>query len=184
MFDLEAVRLLQLITKLNCGVDANDQPLPDGATALFPGAAVDPQLASWSGLQQRFERKVAAGAEFFQSQMIVDFDRLEKFINQIASSYQKPILAGIFLIKSAKNAHFLNRHVPGIEIPDSLIQRLEKATDPLQEGMAIAAEQIRLARQTCQGIHLMAVKREELIPQILDLAGIAPLPQISSAPKQ
>jgi len=175
VFDLESVRLLQIIHKLNQGLDANDKPLKDSATELFPGAAVDPQLASWSGLQRRFERKVVAGAQFFQSQMIVDFERLEKFMDQIAAAYNRPILAGIFLLKSAKNARFINRCVPGVSIPETTIERLERAADPLQEGMAISAEQVRLARQLCQGVHMMAVRREELIPEILDLAGVPAL---------
>lgn len=175
VFELESVRLLQVIRKLNIGFDANDKPLPDGATQLFAGAAVDPQLKSWSGLQSRFERKVEAGAQFFQSQLIVDFDRLEKFMAQIASPHGKPVLAGIFLLKSAKNARFINRNVPGVEIPEWIIERLERAANPLEEGIAIAAEQIKMARDLCQGVHLMAVKREDLIPAILDLAGIAPI---------
>ncbi|MEB3337067.1 MAG: methylenetetrahydrofolate reductase, partial [Leptolyngbyaceae bacterium] len=175
VFDLESVRLLQLVRKLNYGMDWNDKPLTDGITELFVGAAVDPQLASWSGLKSRFERKVEAGAQFFQSQLISDFDRLEKFMSQIASGSGKPILAGIFLLKSAKNAQFINRCVPGVHIPQAIIDRLEKAPHPLQEGIQIAAEQVQLARQICQGVHLMAVKREDLIPQILDLAGVKPL---------
>ncbi|NJK40600.1 MAG: methylenetetrahydrofolate reductase [Acaryochloridaceae cyanobacterium SU_2_1] len=175
VFDLESTRLLETIRKLNHGLDHNSKPLPDGPTQLFVGAAVDPQLASWSGLQRRFERKVAMGAEFFQSQMIVDFDRLEKFMTEIASQADKPILAGIFLLKSAKNARFINRCVPGVTIPEHIIDRLDRAAQPLQEGIAIAAEQVQLARQLCQGVHMMAVKREELIPDILDRAGVAPL---------
>jgi len=175
VFELESVRLLQLICKMNQGLDFNDKPLTDGATNLFVGAAIDPQSHSWSGLQRRFERKVQAGAQFFQSQLISDFERLEKFMHQIASTSNKPILAGIFLLKSAKNAQFINKHVPGVQIPQTTIDRLAQAADPLQEGMAIAAEQIQLARHLCQGVHLMAVKREDLIPQILDLAGIPSL---------
>ncbi len=175
VFELESVRLLQLIGKLNAGLDFNEKPLPDGATELFVGAAIDPQCGSWSGLQRRFERKLAAGAQFFQSQLISDFDRLEKFMAQLAADCKKPILAGIFLLKSAKNAQFINRNVPGVQIPDYLIDRLERASDPLYEGMLIAAEQVRAARELCQGVHMMAVKREDLIPKILDLAGIAPL---------
>ena len=175
VFDLESVRLLQVIKKLNQGFDFNDKPLPDEPLNLFAGAAVDPQLKSWSGLQSRFEKKLAAGAEFFQSQMITDFDRLEKFMQEIASVSDKPILAGIFLLKSAKNAQFINRCVPGVNIPDSIIQRLADAEHPLEEGIAIAAEQVKQAKDICQGVHLMAVKREELIPQILDRAGIKPV---------
>jgi methylenetetrahydrofolate reductase (NADPH) len=175
VFDLESVRLLQLITKLNHGFDFNDKPLTDGVTDLFAGAAVDPQLKSWSGLQRRFERKLEAGAQFFQSQLISDFERLEKFMDQIAAGTDKPILAGIFLLKSAKNATFINKYVPGVNIPQAIIDRLAAADDPLEEGMKIAAEQVQLARQLCQGVHLMAVKREDLIPKILDLAGIQPV---------
>ncbi len=175
VFDLESVRLLKLINNLNNGLDGNEKPLPDGSIDLFSGAAVDPQSKSWSGLQSRFDRKVAAGAQFFQSQLISDFDILEKFMDRIASSYHKPILAGIFLLKSAKNAEFINRNVPGVDIPQHTIDRLAQAQEPLLEGMKIAAEQVKLASQLCQGVHLMAIKREDLIPQILDLAGIPPL---------
>lgn len=175
VFELESVRLLQLINKLNNGIDFNDKAMPDAALDLFPGAAVDPQLKSWSGLQSRFEKKLEAGAQFFQSQMITDFDKLDKFMNQIASIGDKPILAGIFLLKSAKNAQFINNYVPGVHIPQSIIQRLADAENPLQEGIKIAAEQVKLAQTMCQGVHLMAVKREDLIPEILDLAGLKAL---------
>jgi len=175
VFDLEAVRLLQLIQKMNQGFDCNDKPLTDGALDIFVGAAVDPQCGSWSGLQSRFERKIEAGAQFFQSQLITDFERLEKFMDAIASGYKKPILAGIFLLKSAKNAQFINRCVPGVNIPQHIIDRLAQAKDPLEEGMTIAAEQVQIARQLCQGVHMMAVKREDLIAPILDLAGVAPV---------
>ncbi|MEM7712746.1 MAG: methylenetetrahydrofolate reductase [Cyanobacteria bacterium P01_A01_bin.68] len=172
VFDLESVRLLQLINKLNNGCDSNDKALPDGATDLFVGAAVDPQCRSWSGLQKRFERKLAAGAEFFQSQMVTDFELFEKFMTQIAAGCNKPILAGIFLLKSAKNARFINKCVPGVEIPEHIIDRLEKAKNPLEEGMKIAAEQVQIAQKLCQGVHMMAVKREDLIVPILDMAGV------------
>jgi methylenetetrahydrofolate reductase (NADPH) len=172
VFDLESVRLLQLIEKLNNGFDSNDKALTDGALDLFVGAAVDPQCRSWSGLQKRFERKLAAGAQFFQSQMVTDFELFEKFMTQIAADCNKPILAGIFLLKSAKNARFINKCVPGVEIPEHIIDRLEQAKNPLEEGMKIAAEQVQIAQGLCQGVHMMAVKREDLIVPILDMAGV------------
>lgn len=175
VFDLEAVRLLRLIAALNQGQDGNEKKLPDGATHLFAGAAVDPQLASWSSLEKRFARKIEAGAQFFQSQLIVDFDRLDQFMTKIARPYGKPVLAGIFLLKSAKNAQFINKNVPGVQIPEAIIQRLAEASDPLEAGIAIAAEQVQAARQLCQGVHIMAVRREDLIPTILDRAGVDPL---------
>lgn len=172
VFDLEAVRLLKVIKLLNGGKDLNEKSLTDGALDLFAGAAVDPQSKSWSGLQRRFEQKLEAGANFFQSQLITDFERLDKFMNQIAKGCDRPILAGIFLLKSAKNAEFINRCVPGVEIPEHIIKRLKLAKNPLDEGIKIAAEQVKMAKEICQGVHLMAVKREDLIPQILDIAGI------------
>lgn len=178
VFDLESIRLLQVIEKLNRGLDSNEKALTDGATDLFVGAAVDPQCGSWSGLQKRFERKIAAGAEFFQSQMITDFELLEKFMTQIAAGCNKPILAGIFLLKSAKNARFINKCVPGVKIPEHIIDRLEQAKNPLEEGMKIAAEQVQIAQQLCQGVHMMAVKREDLIVPILDMAGVKPVKKI------
>jgi methylenetetrahydrofolate reductase (NADPH) len=175
VFEFESVRLLKLINQLNSGFDFNNQPLPDEPTDLFPGAAVDPQLKSWSGLQLRFERKLEAGAQFFQSQLITDFEKLEKFMSYIAPITDKPILAGIFLLKSAKNAVFINRNVPGVNIPSEIIERLAAAADPLLEGIKIAAEQVKLAQKLCQGVHMMAVKREDLITQILDVAEIPPI---------
>ncbi|XLQ10964.1 MAG: methylenetetrahydrofolate reductase [cyanobacterium endosymbiont of Epithemia adnata isolate EadnSB Bon19] len=175
VFELESVRLLKMINNLNRGVDFNYQSLPDDPLDLFAGAAVDPQCPSWSGLQRRFEHKLAAGAQFFQSQLITDFEQLDKFMHQIAAGTGKPILAGIFLLKSAKNANFINRNVPGVKIPETIIQRLANANDVLQEGVKIAAEQVQLAKELCQGVHVMAVKREDLIPKILNLAGVSPI---------
>jgi methylenetetrahydrofolate reductase (NADPH) len=175
VFDLESVRLFKLITQLNSGQDANEKALPDSQTDIFAGGAVDPQLPSWSSLERRFAQKIESGAQFFQSQLIMDFDRLEQFMDKIANSYGKPILAGIFLLKSAKNAQFINKNVPGVTIPDSIIERLAASKEPLREGMAIAAEQVQVAQQLCQGVHLMAVRREDLIPEILDMAGVKPL---------
>ena len=179
VFDLESVRLLRLIRQLNHGLDACDRPLPDQPTTLFAGAAIDPQSRSWSGLQRRFEKKLEAGAQFFQSQLIDDFERLEKFMAHIAVGCDRPVLAGIFLLKSAKNAQFINRNVPGVEIPEHIIQRLAQAPDPLYEGVCIAAEQVKAARQLCQGVHVMAIRREDLIPKILELAEVAPLSPLS-----
>jgi methylenetetrahydrofolate reductase (NADPH) len=176
VFDLESVRLIHGIQYLNRGYALNNKPLDNNSsTAFLVGAAVDPQIRSWSSLQRRFERKVSAGADFFQSQLITDFDRFELFMTKIAKPAGKPVLAGIFLLKSAKNARFINRVVPGVEIPEYLIHRLEQATDPLKEGMLIAAEQVQIAKQLCQGVHIMTINREDLIPEILRLSGIKPV---------
>ncbi|MEO1133474.1 MAG: methylenetetrahydrofolate reductase [Cyanobacteria bacterium J06639_1] len=173
--DLESVRLLHLIKNLNRGLDCNDKPLPNGSTAFFPGAAADPQHPNPSSQKRRCERKVSRGAEFFQTQLITDFQRLDQFMETVARPLHKPVLAGVFLLKSAKNARFINKYLPGVQIPDTTIARLERAEIPLQEGIVIAAEQVRQVRHICQGVHLMAVKAEHLIVDILDRAEIPPI---------
>ena len=171
--ELEAVRLLQLVTQFNAGVDPVRGHLPDGPTALFAGAAADPQSPSWSGLRRRVERKKAAGARFIQTQMVTDAAALRRFVEEITAPLQLPVLAGVFLLKSAKNAAFINRVVPGVSIPQAVIDRLASAADPAAEGIAIAAEQVQTYRNLAQGVHLMAIKAEERIPAILELAGFA-----------
>ena len=173
--ELESVKLLQQVEALNQGEDPVKGSLPDGATALFAGCAADPHSRSWSGLQRRLQRKAAAGARFVQTQMVMDPQVLERFQQELAGPLQLPVLAGGFLLKSAKNARFINRVVPGACIPDHLIERLEDAADPAMEGVAIAAEQVRQYLGIVQGVHLMAIKAEERIPLILDQAEISSL---------
>jgi methylenetetrahydrofolate reductase (NADPH) len=172
--ELEAVRLLQLVRQLNGGHDPVDGVLPDGATELFAGAAADPQSPSWSGLRQRTRRKAEAGARFLQTQMVMDADVLRRFVEEIAAPLNLPVLAGVFLLKSAKNAAFINRVVPGAAIPQAVIDRLAAAADPAAEGIAIAAEQVARYLDIAQGVHLMAVKAEERIPAILEKVGFRP----------
>ncbi len=173
--ELEAVRLLQLVERCNAGLDPVAGDLPDGPTALFAGAAADPQSSSWSGLASRVRRKKAAGARFIQTQMVMEEAALRRFVEEITAPLGLPVLAGVFLLKSARNARFINRVVPGACIPEVVITRLEAAKDPAGEGVAIAAEQVQAYRSIAQGVHLMAVKAEERIPSILDKAKIQPL---------
>ena len=171
--ELESVRLLKQVAAFNRGEDPVDGTLPDGPTDLFAGAAADPQSPSWSSLSSRIRRKQQAGARFVQTQMVMDEDCLKRFVDEITAPLGLPVLAGVFLLKSAKNAAFINRVVPGACIPQAIIDRLAAASNPADEGITIAAEQARRYAQTCQGVHLMAVKAEERIPLILERAGFS-----------
>ena len=171
--ELESVRLLRQLRDLNQGIDPVQGSLPDGPTALFPGAAADPHSPSWSGLKSRIARKHAAGARFLQTQMVMDAECLKRFVEEITVPLGLPVLAGVFLLKSAKNALFINRVVPGANIPQSIIDRLAAAANPADEGISIAAEQVEAYAGIAQGVHLMAVKAEERIPLILERAGIS-----------
>ena len=170
--ELEAVRLLQQVAAFNHPVSGL---LPDGPTSLFPGAAADPQSPSWSGLQARIQRKQAAGARFVQTQMVMDAEALRRFVGDLTGPLGLPVLAGVFLLKSARNALFINRVVPGARIPQAVIDRLAAASNPADEGITIAAEQVACYQGIAQGVHLMAVKAEERIPLILERSGLVSL---------
>ena len=174
--EYESVKLLRQVEAFNRGDDPNGGLLADGATDLFAGCAADPQSRSWSGLQRRLMRKREAGARFVQTQMVMDPLALERFQKDLAGPMELPVLAGVFLLKSAKNARFINRVVPGACIPEDLIVRLDRADNPAAEGVAIAAEQVRRYLDIVQGVHLMAIKAEERIPLILEMAGFSSLP--------
>jgi methylenetetrahydrofolate reductase (NADPH) len=173
--DFESVRLLRQVQQFNAGLDPLGGELVDGPTRLFAGAAADPQSLSWSGLKSRLRRKHEAGAGFLQTQMVMDRAALQRFVEEITAPLGLPVLAGVFLLKSARNAAFINRVVPGAAIPETIIERLAQASDPGAEGVAIAAEQVEAYRPLVQGVHLMAIKAEERIPEILSQAGLAPL---------
>ncbi len=170
--DYESIKLLQEVSNLNKGKDPVSGSLADGKINLFPGAAADPNCPNFKSLQKRLERKKNAGARFLQTQMVMDPSTLESFCKEIAEPLELPVLAGVFLLKSEKNANFINKFVPGACIPKSILSRLENANNPLQEGINIAAEQVKSYTGICKGVHLMAIKAESLIPTILDQANI------------
>ncbi len=167
-----SIRLLKQVKAFNNNQDPISEFLPDGGTDLFPGAAADPNCKSFKGLRTRLEQKKEAGAKFIQTQMVMETKTLELFCKEVSEPIDIPVLAGIFLLKSAKNALFINKVVPGACIPDSIIRRLEEASDPSIEGIKIAAEQAKSFSEITKGIHLMAIKAEERIPEILDRACI------------
>ena len=171
--DLSSVELINQVTSLNKGIDPVSGFLPDGPINLFAGAAADPNCKGFDGLRRRIELKKKAGANFLQTQMVMDPRVLEKFCKEITEPMKIPVLAGVFLLKSAKNAQFINRVVPGACIPRSIISRLESSSNPLDEGISIAAEQVKSFLGIAQGVHLMAVKAEQQIPMILDKANIS-----------
>ena len=113
-------------------------------------------------------KKKEAGAQFIQTQMIMERENLIQFCEKIAKPLEIPVIAGVFLLKSYKNALFINKYVPGANIPNNILNRLKDAKDPLQEGIQIAAEQAQDYINIADGIHIMAVKAEHLIPEILD----------------
>ena len=104
--------------------------------------------------------------------MVMDRNYLIDFCKEISNPLEIPVIAGVFLLKSYKNALFINKFVPGANIPENILNRLREAKNPLQEGILIASEQAKDFINIADGIHLMAVKAEHLIPEILEKAGL------------
>jgi methylenetetrahydrofolate reductase (NADPH) len=176
VMDLDALRLLGAVKSLNEGKDLAGNAL-GGATELFPAAALSPEMGPVEKGLENMRAKVAAGARFFQTQPLNTPSALVPFVEE-AKKLGVWIVAGVFLVKSAKNAAFLNKNVPGFRIPDAVIARFEAAADPLAEGIKMCAESIEALRPIAHGVHVMAVKAEEKIPEILSLTDVKVLPAI------
>ena len=170
--ELESVRLLQQIKAFNKGIDPSFDELSDKKTNIFSGAVADPSCRNQRSLKIRIRKKKEAGANFLQTQMVMDRNYLIEFCQEISNPLEIPVIAGIFLLKSYKNALFINKFVPGANIPEHILIRLKDAKDPLKEGILIAAEQANDFINIAEGIHIMAVKAEYLIPEILEKAGL------------
>ena len=170
---LESVRLLQQIQAFNKGIDPTFGELSDKKTFIFSGAAADPSCKNKRSLENRMRKKKKAGAGFVQTQMVMEKENLIDFCEKISKPLEIPVIAGVFLLKSYKNALFINKYVPGANIPENILNRLKDAKDPLQEGIKIAAEQAHDFFNIANGVHLMAVKSEHLIPEIIEKADIS-----------
>jgi len=165
VFDIDSVQLLQAVNTLMAGTDMSGKRL-DGVPAFFAGAAVSPEMEPFELMFQKYRKKVDSGAAFFQTQAVFDAGKLERFTTE-AKPLGRPVLAGVLLLRSAGMARFLNANIPGVQVPEPLVERLEKASRPLEEGVAIAREMVAVARGCCQGVHLMTLGHEERIPEIL-----------------
>jgi len=170
VFDLMSVKLMDLVAKLNRGLTYNDLPI-GGKTDFYVGGAVDPKNIGSSAFFKKVEDKLKSGCKFFQSQPVYELKQVEEFFRYCESVGAKSLI-GILLVKGPKQAAFLNSHVPGIKIPDSIIARFNGSEEPLRVGIDFAVQQIQEVRDLCHGIHIMTVGREDLVPEILDRSGL------------
>jgi 5,10-methylenetetrahydrofolate reductase len=171
VYDLVSVPALQAASKLMNGSDMMGHALHGAAPSFCLGAVVNPGAARLEEEIDRMAAKVEAGAMFLQSQAVYEPKAYEQFA-KFAARYDVKILAGIIPIKSVKMAHYLNDHVPGIHVPEGLIQEIAAAADVLETSIAIAARTIRTIRPMCHGVHIMAIGWEQHIPRILKYAGL------------
>ncbi|MBE9582405.1 MAG: methylenetetrahydrofolate reductase [Proteobacteria bacterium] len=173
VFDLDSVTLLEVIGKLNSGLDMSGNELK-GSPDLLPGAVVNPGADNEAALDLqiiKMEKKIEAGAKFFQTQGVYDLDAFEKFMKRVEGLNTK-VLVGIILLKSVGMARYMNKNVAGVFVPEPLIQELKKAEDKAQASMNIAIRLIKGAKDLCDGVHIMALGWESKIPPIMDEIGL------------
>jgi 5,10-methylenetetrahydrofolate reductase len=145
-----------------------------GTTDFFAGAVVNPGADTEAAYElqiMKMERKVAAGAKFFQTQAVFDLEIFAKFMKRV-EKYGIPVLAGVIPLKSAGMARFMNKNVAGVNVPQSMIDRISKAEDKAKTGVGMCGELIRSLRGLCQGVHIMAIGWEKKVPDILVAAGL------------
>jgi len=173
VFDFDSVQLLKAIHLMESGQDAGGNSL-DGPVEFCAGAIVTPEARPIEPQLIKFEKKVEAGAEFFQTQAIYDLDNFSKFI-QYARQFPVKILAGIVLLSSARMAKYMTENVPGIFVPQELVDELSSVPkeEMLAKGIEIAGRMISTLKNDaiCDGVHIMAIGREEVIPDILAAGG-------------
>lgn len=174
VFDLDSVQLLRAVRILESGKDLGGNSL-DGAVQFCCGATVTPEAQPIEPQLVKFEKKVDAGAEFFQTQAIYDVDSFAKFMRH-ARRFPVKVLAGIVLLTSARMAKYMTENVPGIFVPQHLIDELAAAPKggALNKGIEIAGRMIAAVKKDslCDGVHVMAISREEAVPDILAAAGL------------
>jgi len=173
VFDLDSVTLLEVLGKLNSGSDMAGNELK-GAPGFLPGAVVNPGADNEAALDLqiiKMEKKIEAGAKFFQTQGVYDLDVFEKFMKRI-ERFNTKVLGGIILLKSVGMARYMNKNVAGVFVPEPFIQELKEAEDKARASMNIAVRLIKGMKDICHGVHIMALGWESKIPPILDEVGL------------
>ena len=174
VFDLDSSQLLKTIRIMETGKDLGGNDL-DGAVEFCAGAIVTPEANPIEPQLIKFEKKIAAGAEFIQTQAIYDLDNFRKFM-KYARKFNTKILAGIILLVSAGMARYMNANVPGVLVPKELIEEMASAQKgkALQKGIEIAGRMIKTIKEQkiCDGVHIMAIGREDIVPDILATANL------------
>jgi len=172
VFDITTIEMLTAARALRNGHDLAGNELK-GAPQSFLGATGNPGAADMAFEVENTRRKIEAGAQFMQTQAIYDTDALARFVDA-AHLGDTALLAGVIPLKSAKMAAWLNGNVPGIRVPQALIDKMEAAgpEGEAEKGVEIAARIIREVRKLCAGVHIMAIGWEAKIPEILQASGL------------
>jgi len=165
VFEVESTNLLRMASRLQMGRD-NQNLKMNAPTRFFLGAVVNPTLKGAHGQYDRMIKKIESGASFFQTQANFEVEDFSSFL-KLARNTNTPILAGILVLHSSDIAHFIHENIPGIQMPASILKRMVDATDSEKEGIEIAIETMLALKDDCAGFHLMTIRREHLIPEVV-----------------
>ena len=171
VFDLDSAQLLQVVRKLEQGLDMRGNKLEGAPPKFCVGAVVNPGADPLEPQIMKMEKKIAAGAEFFQTQAVYDIQVFENFLNK-TRHLKAPVMAGIVLLKSAGMARYMNKNVPGVYVPDNLIKEMEEAKDKVAQSVEIASRLIKELKPMCRGIHIMPIGWERIVPKVLDASSL------------
>ena len=174
VFDLDSVSLIHAVKQLESGVDLGGNQLVGEPPKFAKGAVVSPCSDSVDAQLAKMERKVAAGADYFQTQAVFEPEKFIKFMEK-AKQCGKPVQIGIIIPKSVGMARFMNANVAGVHVPEDMINELKADKEKTKAGITgveIAARIIRECKPYCQGVHIMALGWESKVPEVLKLAGI------------
>lgn len=171
VFDLDSVQLIQVIRQLEKGQDMAGKKLEGIFPRFCVGAVVNPGAQPLEPQILKMEKKLEAGAEFFQTQAVYDIKSFENFLSK-TKHLKTTIMAGIVLLKSAGMAKYMNENVAGIFVPDNLIKEIQESKDKQAKSIEIAARLAKELKPMCQGIHIMPIGWDRLVPKVLDAAGL------------
>lgn len=183
VFDIDSIQLIQALKNMRdekkfvCGEDIS------GEVPLFIGAAENPYADPFEFRVVRLAKKVKAGADFIQTQAVYDVAKFAKWMEMVTArglDEQVHILAGVIPIRSVGMARYMRDYVSGVSVPDEMVTRMEEAKDAKQEGARIVLEIIEQLKEIpgVHGIHIMAVGWEDIVPEIVEQAGLLPRPAL------
>jgi methylenetetrahydrofolate reductase (NADPH) len=185
VFDIDSMQLIQLVRQMRDeGVILGGERLTE-PPYLFVGAVANPFADPLSYRVLRLEKKIAAGAEFIQTQCIYNLARFKSWMEQVRDRgihERVYILGGVTPLKSSRMAEYMSKQVAGMDIPDEVLKRMKSVPTDKQreEGITIAVETIQVLKemQGVRGVHIMAIEWENAVPQIVERAGFTPRPHV------
>lgn len=170
VFDVDSTHLLQIASGMNEGRDMLGRPLA-GSTGFYLGAAMFPEAEPWDAQLARTVGKIEAGARFFQTQAVFDFDRLARAVDALHAHGAK-VIAGVLFVRSPRVIDFVNEHLAGLMVPEHVARRIKNAADPLEAAIDLAVEQVATIRDIADGVHVMPLGLDARVPEVLERAGV------------